>query len=110
MREEVAMPPWVRFLIHAGIALLVVGACVLAVPPRFVAAGQQRAPVLAPSTPPAQQAGRPLSRSDWLARAPLALACIVLVVAVDTAVVVRIVRKRRQQATRPWDHGPTRRG
>ncbi len=104
------MPPWIRFLIHAGIALLVFGACVLAVPPRFAAAGQQHASVPAQGTPPPQEAGRPLSRSDWLARAPLALACIVLVVAVDTAVVVRIVRKRRQQATRPWDHGPTRRG
>jgi hypothetical protein len=62
--------------------------------------------VAVPGVPPAQQEGRPLGRSDWLERAPLALACVVLVVVVDTVVVVRVVRRRRQPSARRPQGGP----
>lgn len=90
---------------RAGLLLLILAACAVAVTPRAAA---KQPPTLAqvPHGPPAQQTGRPLGRADWLDRLPLALACIAVVVVVDAVVVVRIVQKRRQGVTRP-DRGPS---
>ncbi len=95
----------IGLFIRIGVVLLVLGVgAVAAARQAWAGAGLNAAAVR--SGPPTQQEGRPLGRSDWLERAPLALACLVLVVVVDTVVVVRVVRKRRQPSVRRPEGGP----
>jgi hypothetical protein len=55
-------------------------------------------PTIAPTpTPDPVAGGRAIDQSDWKTRAPIVLACLGLVITVDTVVVTKILRDRRRR-------------